>query len=501
MTEYPRGSEWRKWDLQVQTILDDGYKSLREFYAHLKEKDENKWNRYIAEVGGEENALRFDSKDYFNDTSISESDRCSNYVRNFLSFLSVFRDDLGLIGITDHNYCHGTLIDKLYEYSKSLKIKVICGVEINASGVHMLVYFDITPYEKRSMSEGINIFLSKIEVHNPKSNGVLTVSRKSVSDVINEVNSQSGLYIFPHCNSANGLFQERGKTDRTHLSDIYNHKPYILLQAKNKSSADQTLTYISSNSLFKSTPIFTISNDSRCLKDIGTSDSSNNFTWIKADPTFEGLHQIVFENLERVRVQEENPKKDYEKPFFSEIIIHNTDIFRDSKVKFSETKLLLNPNLVTIIRGRGAGKSLLLDAIARTFNKAQKNDRSQDISIDSGNFIITYQKPDGENIKYNIKGENNLEYLHIYQGEVKEIVDPKNPERLDDEIKKLLNLPSEEDLEPIRKVKELLCMVICSSDKTKNGTRLRDLRWILEYNQIFTTTPKAEKEAWKTARG
>ncbi len=446
MIEYFRGSEWRKWDLQVQTIIDDQYIPLRDYYTHLRDEDSEKWNHYISIVGGEDNALKFDSKEYFNDNSILESDRCSNYVRNLFSFLSVYGEDIGLIGLTDHNYYHSSLIDEFYNHSMKSQIKVICGVEINASGVHMLVYFNTIPYDKRSMSEGIKTFLSKIEVHNPKNDGVLTVSSKSVIDVIKEVHEQNGLYIFPHCNSNNGLFQERGKTDRTHLADIFNFKPCILLQSKTKNSVDTTLAYINRvPEMFKSMPVFTISNDSRCLNDIGTCDSNNNFTWIKADPTFEGFRQITFEGDERVKIQSNNPSKDYEKPFFSEIRIENTHIFNDSSVKFSKITLPLNPNLVTIIGGRGTGKSLLLDAIAKTFNKAQKNDRSRDISIASNYFIVTYQKPDGEKIEYQIREENNLDYLHIYQGEVKEIVDPKNPERLDHEIKKLLNLSYEED--------------------------------------------------------
>ncbi len=399
-------------------------------------------------MGSEENALKFDSKDYFHDTSISELDRCSNYVKNFFSFLSIFRNDLGLIGVTDHNYYHSTLIDYLYRYSKSYNIKVICGVEINASGVHMLIYFNTIPYEKRSISEGINTFLSKIEVHNPKTNGVLTVSRKSALDVIDEVNGQKGLYIFPHCNSANGLFQERGKTDRTHLSNIYNHKPYILLQAKNKNSADQTLEYISQNpSLFKSTPIFTISNDSRCLKDIGTCDSTKYFTWIKADPTFNGLKQIVFENDERVKIHPHCPQQDYPKPYFSEVKINNTEIFGDDTVKFCSKELILNPNLVAIIGGRGTGKSLLLDSIAKTFNKFKKNDHADKITIKPGDFKVVFTKNDNEHIEYNIQHENYLDYLHIRQGEVKDIADPDNPEKLDAEIKDLLKLPSLDELQ------------------------------------------------------
>ena len=69
---YPRGSEWRKWDLQMQTILDDGYLSLDQYFQEIKESDPTAWQQYITKVGGEENALRYDSKAYFNN---SENDK------------------------------------------------------------------------------------------------------------------------------------------------------------------------------------------------------------------------------------------------------------------------------------------------------------------------------------------------------------------------------------------------------------------------------------------
>ena len=49
---YPKGSIWRKWDLQVQTILDDGYVSLAEYAEDIKKNDSTNWQQYVAKVGG-----------------------------------------------------------------------------------------------------------------------------------------------------------------------------------------------------------------------------------------------------------------------------------------------------------------------------------------------------------------------------------------------------------------------------------------------------------------
>src|SRR6266568_4724453 len=127
MSPYPKGSEWRKWDLQVQTILDDGYVSLSAYSDELKEKHPSPWEQFVAKVGGEDNALLYDSKAYFSDGRVSKQDRCTNYVRNLFAFLDVFNPDLACIGITDHNYFDDQLLDTLVEYSRGAKCKLIPG--------------------------------------------------------------------------------------------------------------------------------------------------------------------------------------------------------------------------------------------------------------------------------------------------------------------------------------------------------------------------------------
>lgn len=80
------------------------------------------------------------------------------------------------------------------------------------------------------------------------------------------------------------------------------------------------------------------------------------FCWIKADTTFEGLKQIMFEPDERVMIQENKPedKTGYQ-------VIDSVHLFGDNW----NQKIYLNQNLNTIIGGRSTGKSTLLASIAR----------------------------------------------------------------------------------------------------------------------------------------
>lgn len=167
---------------------------------------------------------------------------------------------------------------------------------------------------------------------------------------------------------------------------------------------------------------------------------SDKITWIKANPTYEGLKQITYEPDERVKIQEVNPSFEYNKPYFNELIIEDEiGIFQDSKdqVYFLKTILPLNKNLVTIIGGRGTGKSMLVDYWAGIF----KNHRALDAKYsESVNFKLKYAKdnilePSEEN--YLGGSENYLDYIYIPQRRLKEVSE-KN--KIGDEVKKLLKI-------------------------------------------------------------
>ena len=176
---FPKGSEWRRWDLQVQTILDEGYFELKSYAEEIKSNYPNEWKTFISAVGSEVEALRFDSKEYFFTSTDSEKSRAKNYAKNFIAFLNAFHADEACVAITDHNYDHPYLLDELIKASSDSRVKVIGGVEINVQGVHILALFGCPIYGKERFSEGIATFLSKIEIDTKMTNGALTVSNKS----------------------------------------------------------------------------------------------------------------------------------------------------------------------------------------------------------------------------------------------------------------------------------------------------------------------------------
>lgn len=134
-----------------------------------------------------------------------------------------------------------------------------------------------------------------------------------------------------------------------------------------------------------SSPVVSCS-DAHDLEAVGTK-----FTWIKADPTFEGLKQIIFVPEERVKIQQSSPFDDHNKLFFNALEIKGSKNFI-----LPDTKLPLNRELVTVIGGRGTGKSALLEAIAflnEEHLKADQNGKKKIIEYYRHNEAHTDPKP------------------------------------------------------------------------------------------------------------
>jgi len=419
-----RGSEWGKWDLQVQTILDDGYVPLASYANNLKKRDEEQWKAFTAKVGGEENALLFDSKAYFGDEKISLDERCGNYAETMLAFLEIYRPELVGIVLTDHNYFHEKLVDSLHHAAKKRSPKIIPGVEINVGGVHLLVAFDEIPFKQRTYSAGIKSFLGKIDIDSrTKENGSLSITQKDITEVIDLVKENKGLVIFPHCNTDNGLFQERQKTDRENLADIFNHQLCNIVQTQTTDSASKLNDYISNNTNLKSEFCITIASDSRCLNDIGSDDQSGNNFWVKAEPGYSGLEQLLHEPKDRayigvipdkVESVTQSPSK-----YIDSIQVQPREKLQNPM--FNQ-QIELNPGLVAIIGKKGSGKSGLSDIIA-LLGKSH---------ADPANYsFLTSRKFRKRNLAGNYKAEIAWADGELYKADLMKDVDKHTePERV-----------------------------------------------------------------------
>ena len=82
------------------------------------------------------------------------------------------------------------------------------------------------------------------------------------------------------------------------------------------------------------------------------------FCWIKGDPTFEGLRQVLFEADDRVHIGPTSPDYHDRARVISAVTI------RASNGWFAEGAMPLNSNLVSVIGAKGSGKSAFADLVA-----------------------------------------------------------------------------------------------------------------------------------------
>ena len=461
---YPKGSEWRKWDLHVHTPYS--------IVNHYKGKDDNeKWEKFISD-------------------------------------LENLPPEFKVLGINDYLFIDG--YRKMLEYKEKGRLKNIELLlpvvefriekfaghkEFKKVNLHVIFSNELSPdiIQKQFLDAITNHFKLTPGINGTKWSGV--ISKESLKDLGKKIKKsvpedkladygsdlEEGFNnlcikeddIFIHLEN-NTFLKDKyliaiGKTEWESLSwndqsiaikkDIINKANIVFTSAKDIKDFENAKAKLEEqkvNNLLLDCSDAHYNLDSQVKDRIGKC-----FTWIKADPTFEGLKQIIYEPEERVRIQENNPEYDFDEPTFSKIsITQPLDVFNGEKVKFDKTELPLNKNLVTIIGGRGTGKSLLLNYIANTFKKeilAYKNKEKTTDFSNSDNFIIEWQKnniPSPEIITFNAKDKGDLDLIFIEQGKLKNISDYKT---LADEIKKLLRIETLQFDEKLDKeIKELL---------------------------------------------
>jgi energy-coupling factor transporter ATP-binding protein EcfA2 len=102
---------------------------------------------------------------------------------------------------------------------------------------------------------------------------------------------------------------------------------------------------------------------------------SNKATWIKADPTFQGFEQIIYEPTSRVKVQQLRPEEKSPQLIIDRVEFTNPD--------GAVQVVRLNQNLNSLIGSRAQGKSNLLKNIAYAVDPEQTKIRN----IDTSDFI------------------------------------------------------------------------------------------------------------------
>lgn len=427
---YPKGSEWRKWDLHIHTP-----KSI------------------IQEYGGD-NQAAWDA---------------------FMEKLANLPPEIKVIGITDYLFCDGyrTVLGRRNEIPNieliipniEFRLSTFAGTAKNSQRHNFHVLFDpdvdiedIQEQLLNCLSNGYEITNNTVWQQMPTVRSLEQLGRqiKAAAPTDNSVQDKTDIRVgFENITykredilkqlekdcfrgkyvTAIGYSewdQSRWDQSAAEKRNLINTANFCLTcQAGPQKIAENRADLIAN----KLNSLIMHSSDAHKLGDI-----DKTMLWIKADPTFAGLKQVLNEPDSRVFIGDAPPnyKPDHK-------IIKNISI-PSSKGWFADDfSMDLNQDLITIVGGRGSGKSALAEAIAYGAGSQDSSDdaflkkAAQHRNPITGTRIIV-EWGDGQQTDFEVGnlGQDQGFVRYLPQGVVEELCSPKNSERLQEQIENVI---------------------------------------------------------------
>lgn len=324
---------------------------------------------------------------------------------------------LHCVAVTDHNTPLG--IKAIQEAAKDKPLTIFPGVEItcDSTKIHLLILFDPSKGE-----EEIKSFLSKCDIEHSVYGDQLASTNKSVVEVANIVRDKCNAIVIPaHIDEFSGIFN----LSHQNLIDFYERSDITAVQVvhkafyENEVPADFHSQLVSYYGNTKSTidinawkkpvdlakekniSILTFSDNPHKAGDSkhGLWGIGSRFTWIKMDetPSLEGLRQAFLLPEHRVindfDIKETDPNKQPD-IWFKSLKVKGTEL-----TKKQDLEIDFNPQLNTIIGGRGSGKSSILRFIRGVFNRGVNLADFEDLLKEQNLF---YKKADTSHKKETI---------------------------------------------------------------------------------------------------
>ena len=380
-TNYLKGSEWRKWDLHIhtpETKLSNNYRA---------DSDNNDvWGQF-CEIIANSDVEVFGITDYFS-------------INNYFVFCDIFTTKYP---------------DSKKTFFPNVELRLEVSVNRDAQEVNIHVIFS-DKVEKSKMEE----FLSKLNTNITRNGASIScknleendfesagIDYKKIKEVLKEVFGKDKCYlIFAAANNAglrpdntsprklsisdeidkicDGFFGGKQNTDYWLDADRYESDeiaiPKPVISGCDSHSFDDLIKWLGKR---------VIRNGNEIHKDV---------TWIKADTTFEGLKQIIYEPADRIKIQENKPAAPVRQISQVQLKFNKETkiklIKKDVEAKFCfagvDTTLYLSDFFSCFIGGRGTGKSTLLNLIFKAFNPSAKTVFFSDnkITVDGNNIDI-----------------------------------------------------------------------------------------------------------------
>jgi len=346
-------------------------------------------------------------------------------------------EKIDCIAITDHNSPEG--INSIIQAAKKNNIVIFPGVELtcDTSKIHILALFDVD-----KTRDDVFGFLSKCDVDCNDFGKETASSCKSIFDVIEIANRCNCILIPAHIDGFNGL----GSLSHSNLEKLFDNPSILGVQVVQKDfeklvtsdtgtgtqqifdsvgerysiQIDTVKKWYKAFELARKKKLAMLTFSDNPLSDFDSSHGidgiGKEYTWIKmkSKPTLESLRQALLLPSHRIRNCWETNDNVYKQPsiWIKSIKVNKTEITSELTIDF-------NPQLNTIIGGRGSGKSSILQIIRGILRKTDDLDIHDTIKKEFDSFYCENNKKTKKGIFHNdsivelILSRNNILYKVI----------------------------------------------------------------------------------------
>lgn len=379
---FQKGSEWRRWDLHVHSPLS----ILNNHYPKLSDGSPD-WDSFISKLENIKGVSVIGITDYFFIDGYKKIQEFRNQrlprIKNIDRILPNIELRLDTFVVRDK--------------SKDINFHVIFSDEL-----------DVNIIEK----EFINALEIEISGSVSGLGGTRQLTKQSIREIGKVIKEQNNIYDNDTEEEAacKNITVSLKKVQQLLRKDIFKGKFLFVLAGNEWADIDWKQAYLTKKNFLQTAHILETGSSDTISWALGRKDlprakfidefgalkpcafgsdahsiekvcepKDNKYCWIKADPTFEGLKQIVYEPEARIYIGEEPSRKlDRSKIIKNVLISKSNSWFEDNKT------IEFNEDLVSIIGGKGSGKTAILDLIAL----AAKSYRSyEDDEMKSKSFL------------------------------------------------------------------------------------------------------------------
>lgn len=307
------------------------------------------------------------------------------------------QNNISVVAITDHHVIDIERIKELQKLGKEKNITVLPGIEFlsDARGKVPIHFIGIFPencnleYIWGQIENTTNI--KKIKGEGKKANQVYCDLEETIK-LVKELDGVTTIHAGEKSNTIENITHSlpHGEAQKTEIANQIDF--YELGKIDDK----EGYLKIVFPTIGKHLPMI-ICSDNHNINNYKLKENC----WIKADCTFEGLKQVIYEPKQRVRIQSLKPHEKAEYQVIDSVQITHSD--------FYSQKIFLNQNLNSIIGGRSTGKSVLLGSIAKKLNcekevKFENEEYTKFVNEVVGSLTVTWK--DGI-----VNNNRNIEYF------------------------------------------------------------------------------------------